>query len=211
MLKILLVGFDNAPGSERNSAWDFVSCAADFCDEERFVQSVKLPLLWDGSFQALVPTILQGWDSAILFGNAPHTSIAIERLALNESDVSLKDAAGRRPKSKTVIAGDEPGYWTDIPYRDLTINLTESGVPAFASHHAGGFVANHVFYQMMHWIQRDHPGMMGGLIQIPENFAISGDLKKRALSCILDTVAGTVEESSALSFDISKLRRASQI
>ena len=206
MIKVLLAGFENDPEQGRNMAWDFISKASEHSNDDRFVQAVQLPLSWDKSFHALLPTILQGWHVALIFGGTSNASIAVERLALNESDVSLKDAAGRRPESKTIIAGDEPGYWTGIPYREITINLTNAGIPSTASHHAGGFVENQVFYRMMHWIQRDHPSMMGGLIRIPQNFDLSVDEKSLALSCILDTLSGCQDETEMLGFDVAKLR-----
>ena len=44
--------------------------------------------------------------------------------------------------------------------------LREAGLPASVSQTAGTFVCNHVFYGLMHTLQR-HPGVRGGFMHLP--------------------------------------------
>jgi pyroglutamyl-peptidase len=41
------------------------------------------------------------------------------------------------------------------------------GIPAAVSRDAGGFLCNHVFYELMHLIATERPGLRGGFVHVP--------------------------------------------
>lgn len=197
------------PDGRGQLAWDAIAHASEHSSEDRHVASLRLPLSWRNGFHALEPQLIQGWDAIVLVGYTEAASLAVERLALNETDARMKDAENRRPLEHAVVAGGEPGFWTGLPYRELTLRLTQRGVPAFSSHHAGAYVPNCVFYHLMRWIQHNQLPMVGGLLQLPVGEGakpFDADVLAKIAPTVIEVLSEQGQRPDSLHFDLDRLR-----
>lgn len=212
-MKILFAAFSPLSDSVDSSAsLEFTSAAKSLSDGVNSVCSLELPSEWDKAFPVLAAALEDHWNAVILIGSREDIdSIAIERIALNECDPSVKDANGRRALSKCIVEAGDPGYWSGLPFRTLVNKISEAGVPCYASHSAGGGLPNYVFYKMMDWISASKSTLVGGLIQVPESdnrLALTAENAKHALHIALDVLSNIESETNEdrLTFDPKKVK-----
>ena len=209
-MKLLFTGFEPATEGAESPTSRWIFDLSELAPESVIVRTVLLPATWDGAFAALQPLLGQGWDAVVCLASKRCDQLAIERVAVNENDVSQKDSEGRRPRSKVIVDGGDAGYWTGLPYRELGLRLTERQIASAASHSAGGGLGNHVFYQLMRWIDRSGQTVVGGLVQVPEAAAAIDANKERRrafLDCIVASVGRSADAADSLSVNVARLQR----
>lgn len=209
-MNVLLTAFAPASEESESQSWSWIKGASTPEDADRYVATLRLPPIWDGCFEILETALRQPWDAVVCVAARPTKSIMIERLALNECDVSRKDSLGRRPRERIIDPEGEAGYWTGLPYRDLTIRLAEAGLVSIASHSAGGQLGNYLFYKLMRWIDRTGSKIVGGLIHVPERFGMSlmaADANRVFLDCLLESIEQTTLRGDGLAVDLDRLDR----
>ncbi|MBC2606529.1 hypothetical protein [Pelagicoccus albus] len=171
------------------------------------VETVELPESWDGCFAPLEQRLAKQWDAVVCLAEKDCDSLAIERVAINEADVTLKDKQGRRPRGKEVLPSGATGHWTSLPYRELAIKFSDAKLPAMASHSAGTGLANYVFYCLMDRLEREKRRIPAGLIQLPSGHANFDKEKGEAfLSVLLQTLDTTKIREDSLMIDMSRMR-----
>lgn len=94
--------------------------------------------------------------------------IRFERVALNLDDAIIPDNAGFCPIAKTIASDGPVAYWSTLPIEEMYAVLTQSGIPAVISNHAGTYVCNHVFYIACHEIERSRIGCRCGFVHVPQ-------------------------------------------
>jgi pyroglutamyl-peptidase len=119
-----------------------------------------------GRFEALLDEHQP--DVAVAFGLARSCDqIRLERVALNLDEATMPDNAGVL-RCGLRIADDGPvGYWSTLPVDRLIEALTEAGLPAGPSGHAGGYVCNHLFYGVRHALERRGRPLPMGFVHVP--------------------------------------------
>jgi pyroglutamyl-peptidase len=92
--------------------------------------------------------------------------VSLERVAINVDDARIADNAGAQPIDRPIVAGGPVAYWSTLPIKAIVAALHAAGLPAAVSQSAGTFVCNHVFYGLMHALER-RPATRGGFIHVP--------------------------------------------
>lgn len=201
-MNLLLVGLESIALPADSVACQWVASLAQVEAEGHMIQSIRLPSSWDGCFGPLQSLLASPWDAVVVFAEKGSGPIAIERIAINETDVSQKDSEGRRPRGKLIENAGEPGYWTTLPYRELASRLTAARFAASSSHSAGTSLANFVCYKLLHELAKRGSEIPAGLIQLPGSLAsVSPDEAKQFLSALLGSLDASGNDSLRLDLD----------
>ncbi|MDQ8197503.1 hypothetical protein QEH56_05050 [Pelagicoccus enzymogenes] len=204
-MNLLLAGLETIDASSQSLACQCVTRCASLEFEGHHVKSVELPARWDDCFHPLESVISQPWDAILILSEKVSDSIAIERIAINETDVSQKDAVGRRPRGKTIEASGDPGYWTTLPYRELASKLTAAKFTAIPSHSAGMALANYACYRMMHALVQQKRHVCAGLLQLPFSGSVfSEEEAKRFMAVLLQSLDPQSVSQDKLGFDLPR-------
>lgn len=169
--KILLTGFEPFGGQEINSSWQAVQLAAGTLrDAGNVVHAVELPCIFGTSAAALRMALDEaGPDLVLAVGQAGgRARLSLERVAVNVDDARIPDNAGNKPVDTPVVEGGPAAYFSTLPIKSCLQELTGRAIAAEVSQTAGTYVCNHVFYTLMHELQRDvHSKAVGGFVHIP--------------------------------------------
>lgn len=204
-MNLLLAGLESIDASAQSLACQCVASLAAVDREHHRVESLSLPARWDDCFKPLETLLDQPWDAIVLFSERVSDSISIERIAINETDVSQKDAIGRRPRGKVIESAGDPGYWTTLPYRELASKLTASQFMAIPSHSAGTALANYACYRLMHGLAQRERRIRAGLLQLPFTGSVfSEEEAKRFVSVLLETLDPEFLAHDGLGIDVSR-------
>lgn len=173
---ILLTGFEPFGGETFNPSWPAVQQAAVALRGAGLqIQTVLLPVEFAASADVLADAIADargaagpgGLELVLAVGQAGGTAgLALERVAINLDDARILDNAGCAPVDEAIVADGPAAYFSSLPVKACLQALADAGIPAAASHSAGTFVCNHVFYAAMHQLS-NLPGTRGGFVHVP--------------------------------------------
>jgi pyroglutamyl-peptidase len=170
MKRILLTGFDPFGGELSNPSWE-VARSLDACllDENHRIVAAQLPCEFASSLQILEAALRQYQPAIVLcLGQAGgRVDISVERIAININDARIPDNAGALPVDVPVIAGGPAAYFSSLPIKAIVYELRQAAIPASVSQTAGTYVCNHVFYGLMHMVQKMDSVKQAGFIHIP--------------------------------------------
>ena len=139
------------------------------------------------------------------------SELSLERVAINVDDARIPDNAGQQPIDRPIVDGGPTAYWSTLPIKAIVAALRSAALPAAVSQTAGTFLCNHLFFALMHALDR-RPGVRGGFLHVPwlpeqaachpGDFALPLDEQVRgvelALKTTLSTTADTRESGGAL-------------
>ncbi|WP_119679761.1 pyroglutamyl-peptidase I family protein [Indioceanicola profundi] len=133
------------------------------------IHGVKLPVAFDRAadafveaFQAVRP------DAVLLFGLAySYDEVRLERLALNLDDAASPDSEGAVRRNRPIVADGPMGYWSSLPVDLILDRLNSAGLTAKPSRDAGGYVCNHLFFRVRHWLETQGLDIPAGFIHVP--------------------------------------------
>ena len=173
---VLLTGFEPFGGDPVNPSREVaqrlhgqVLQAAD--GRTARVVAVQLPCVFHQALDVLGAALAQHRPSLVLaLGLAANrVDISLERVAVNVDDARIPDNAGAQPIDQPVLAGGPAAYFSTLPIKAVVAALQGAGLPAAVSQTAGTFVCNHVFYGLMHRLQRQRrrPPVRGGFMHPP--------------------------------------------
>lgn len=210
-MNLLLAGIESTDAASDAVAWQYLSAASEMDVGEHSVTTLRLPAVWDDCFLTLHSLLDQSWDAVVCLAARDVDVVSVERIAINETDVAIKDRNGRRPRSKLIAAGGEPGYWSGLPYRELSSRFTEAKVEAASSHSAGTGLANYVFYRLMHFFSNDSRDIPAGLIHVPA-CQIASERAECFVAVLLDCLHQRPDSNESLLVDVKsqKVRSAIQ-
>jgi len=168
---VLLTGFAPFDGESVNSSWEAVQALQGEHISGHAVVCAQLPVTFDMSLEQLMELVREHHPALVIcVGQATgRRAISLERIAINIADARIADNAGAQPIDKPVVSGGQPAYFTSLPIKAMLRDLSEAGLPAEVSQTAGTFVCNHLFYGLMHDLQRRRAltGVRGGFIHLP--------------------------------------------
>lgn len=168
---VLLTGFTPFGGADTNSSWQVAQRLDGAVIDGYTVVAALLPTEFDISLELLTELIDRHVPALVVcLGQADgRASISLERVAINITDARIADNAGNQPVDKPVVSGGPPAYFTGLPIKAMLEALKQAGIPGEVSQTAGTFVCNHVFYGLMHALERRRalPGLRGGFIHLP--------------------------------------------
>ena len=165
---VLLTGFEPFGGEALNPAWEAVRVLQGARIGGHRVETRCLPVVFGAALRSLRKA-LAGTRPALVVcvGQAGgRAQVSLERVAINLDDARRVDNAGNAPIDAPVVAGGPAAYFTTLPVKRLRAELQRAGIPAELSLTAGTYVCNHVFYGLMHALQRKR-GVRGGFVHIP--------------------------------------------
>ena len=165
---VLLTGFEPFAGDATNPSWEAVRALDRKCIAGHRVVSVRLPVTFDGSLDALRKAIAKTHPVLVIcVGLAgSRAAISLERIAINIKDARIPDNAGLQPLDEPVVADAPAAYFSTLPIKAMLRALHDAGIPAEVSQTAGTYVCNHVFYGLMHELAA-HRKLRGGFIHVP--------------------------------------------
>jgi pyroglutamyl-peptidase len=157
-MKVLITGFDAFGGLSFNPSEELIKklIRSRPLDSFEEIEALVLPTQYVEASRAILFKI-EHWspDYVIMFGLANDAdSIRLERFALNIADVESADNAGDLKVAETIIGDGPTAYQTDVPLERIKSVLWKQGIDAEVSNHAGAYVCNYVYYQVLHNIRR---------------------------------------------------------
>ncbi|MET8011977.1 pyroglutamyl-peptidase I [Streptomyces sp. NPDC005271] len=169
MTRVLLTGFEPFAGADVNPSWQAVSLAADRPPPGMDVTAVQLSCVFGRALEELDAAVeAADPDLVLCVGQAGgRPGITVERVAINVDDARIADNAGRQPIDEPVVEGGPAAYFAPLPIKACVAAVRAAGIPAAASHTAGTFVCNHVFYGLAHLIATRRPAVRGGFVHVP--------------------------------------------
>ncbi|MCR2821700.1 pyroglutamyl-peptidase I [Lederbergia panacisoli] len=186
--KVLLTGFDPFGGEKINPALEGVKqLDGKFIDDIEIVAQA-VPTVFHESINVVINAIqIHKPDVVICVGQAGgRTQVTPERVAINIDDARIPDNQGNQPIDEPIYEEGPPAYWTTLPVKRIVHEMKKAGVPAAVSNTAGTFVCNHLFYGIMHYLEKNAPHVRGGFIHIP--FIPEQTIEKNAPSLSLDVI-----------------------
>lgn len=178
MPTVLLTGFDAFGGDTVNPSWLAAQALHDEVIGEGMlghrVVAAQLPTTFADSGQVLVKLLRQHKPALVVcVGLAGgRSALSLERVAINVNDARIADNAGAQPVDVPVVKAGPPAYFSSLPIKAILQSLTASGVAAEVSQTAGTFVCNHVFYLLMHALEKQRSlakvrKTKGGFVHVP--------------------------------------------
>jgi pyroglutamyl-peptidase len=168
---VLLTGFSPFGGADTNVSWQVAQLLGGTVIDGHTVISAQLPTEFDISLEALTDLIDKHHPALVVcLGQAGgRQAISLERIAINIADARIADNAGKQPVDKPVVSGGPPAYFTGLPIKAMLQALRDAGIAGEVSQTAGTFVCNHVFYGLMHTLERRRSlkSLRGGFIHLP--------------------------------------------
>lgn len=127
-----------------------------------------IPLRYDEVKLKLLEAIEKHDPSAIICtGQSGAATINLERVAINVADARIPYNCGAQPTDKPIVDGGPVAYWTKLPLRRLLEALKAAGIPTTISNSAGTFGCNHIFYELMHYLDETGWDIPAGFIHVP--------------------------------------------
>jgi len=200
MKKLLLTGFEPFGGYKINPS-DVISQELD----DKSINNIKIvgktiPLRYNEIYPIITELIEETNPEIIInMGQAPRSSIAFERVAVNLADVS-KGAynCGSMPDEEPIIEGGPVAYFSTIPVKKLVKYLTASNIPCYVSNSAGTFGCNQIMYCTLNYLDKNsfYHSIMAGFIHLPllpeqtlntpQSSSMSLSLMKKAIELVIE-------------------------
>ncbi|MGG0289646.1 pyroglutamyl-peptidase I [Bacillus pacificus] len=207
MKTVLLTGFDPFGGESINPAWEVAKSLHEKTVGEYKIISKQVPTVFQKSIQVLKEYIEElNPEMIICIGQAGgRPDITIERVAINVDDARIADNEGNQPVDVPVVEEGPAAYWSTLPMKAIVKRLQEEGIPASVSQTAGTFVCNHLFYGLMHELEKYDKKIKGGFIHIPflpEQASNYPGQPSMSLSTIRKGIELAVEVTTTVEVDI---------
>lgn len=165
---VLLTGFEPFGGESINPSGEIARQLHGTVIGGHRVVGALLPCVFGAAITELKKQIRATKPALIIcVGQAGgRAEITPERVALNVDDARIPDNAGRQPVDRPVVRGGPAAHWSTLPIKAIVAELRRREIPAAVSQTAGTFVCNHVFYGLMHKLQKQRK-VRGGFIHVP--------------------------------------------
>ncbi|MGU3369711.1 pyroglutamyl-peptidase I [Bacillus mycoides] len=169
MKTVLVTGFDPFGGESINPAWEVAKSLHEKTIGEYKIISKQVSTVFHKSIQVLKAYIEELTPEMIIcIGQAGgRPDITIERVAINVDDARIADNEGNKPVDMPVVEEGPIAYWSTLPMKAIVKKLREEGIPSSVSQTAGTFVCNHLFYGLMHELEKHDKKIKGGFVHIP--------------------------------------------
>lgn len=168
---VLLTGFNAFGGDAINPSWLVAQALGGQMMQGHKVLAAQLPTEFAASRQQLAALLRRHKPALVVcLGLAGgRAGLSLERVAINVQDARIADNAGAQPVDVPIVKSGAAAYFSTLPIKAMLQALTAAGIPAQVSQTAGTFVCNHVFYSLMHALnkQRGAARVRGGFVHVP--------------------------------------------
>lgn len=169
-MRVLLSGFAPFGGSGLNPSWEAVR-RLDGIQATDTIElfATKLPVSYREAADRLFASArVICPDVIIAVGQAGGRKVITPELyATNMNDSKNADNEGVVLCGQRILEDGPQQYGSSLPVHDIVGSLTKLGIPVGLSENAGSFVCNHVFYKLMHELQKSEKPIVGGFIHVP--------------------------------------------
>ncbi|MBN2824575.1 MAG: pyroglutamyl-peptidase I, partial [Campylobacterales bacterium] len=168
-LRVLISGFETFGGFKHNPTELMVKQIQKGALklENMSIKAIVLPVTYFQSWEVLKKE-MEAYqpDIVLAFGYAPSSSgVRLERLSHNY-DRGSRDNAGVSHRGKIIKEDANETIPAKLPLESLQSYLQKQGFKVSTSQDAGGYICNHLFYYLMHYIQDKQ--IQGGFIHISD-------------------------------------------
>lgn len=169
MKRILITGFEPFGGEVINPSWELVKRLDNVQIAGYSIIGRQLACAFNLAGEQLAEYLEEFQPAIVLnIGQAGgRQNISLEKVAINLIDARIADNLGNQPIDETISNDGATAYFTNLPLKAISHELTQNGIPNSISYSAGSFVCNYVFYQLMELIERRNLTIQGGFIHIP--------------------------------------------
>lgn len=180
---MIIAGFAPFDGRSRNRSWEAVRRMRS----RPGMAAVELPVDY-GELKKAVPGLADRRPGVILLvGEAPCRHVRVEQVALNVADWDRPDNAGHQPRGEELVAGAPLALRAVWDARAVARRLSQGGIVAAPSFHAGTFACNAALYFALYAL----PDARVGFLHVPQRrwpFGPRLALLVRALDLSLDNL-----------------------
>lgn len=207
MKRVLITGFEPFADHKRNPSQALAEGLNGYMEERYRVESVVLPVSFDGARDLLLRTLANHYDLVISLGLAANRNqLSIEKIALNLIDAPIADNVGNQPQDEKLVAEAPLALMSNLPLRDICANWQEHGLGGKVSYTAGTYVCNAVFYTLGHSQRASSNSWLWGFIHLPLEENLELDRQREAIIQAIELslgVASSVDRSPNNSGEIS--------
>lgn len=169
MKKLLLTAFEPFSGESINPSLEAARKMkrVDFRDAE--IHVAELPVDRYRAVELALELLHSiSPDVVIMLGEAGgRFRVNPERVAINIDDFRIADNAGNQPKDEPIVEGGPAAYFSTLPIRAITDQITKAHIPAAISNSAGAYLCNRLFFSVMHLISIENLPAIAGFIHVP--------------------------------------------
>lgn len=165
---MLLTGFEPFGKWDVNPSWEVARRLDDESIGGVRVEGRRLPVSWEGTWQALKGYIDEvNPDAILMLGLAGRRDyIAVESRGLNTCKL-MADNEGKQPPSGFIVEEGEETVSSTLPVEEIVKSIEELGLPVQVSDDAGGYLCNFALYKAVAWARAERPDMPVGFIHVP--------------------------------------------
>ncbi len=151
MGKILVTGFEAFGGDLLNPTELMLKWIREDNTLSAIFDTLLLPVEFSSAHELVLKNKnLDSYSAIFCFGLAAgRAKISIERVALNWIETSIPDNAGISPKLGPIDPSSEKIYFTKMNIESIRDDLKAAGLPIEISLTAGGYVCNHLYFQLL--------------------------------------------------------------
>lgn len=187
MRKLLITGFEPFGGETTNPSFEVLKLIPDqikdFC-----LTKMQIPVVFDLSANTVIQKAEEiSADVILCIGQAGgRDSVTPEMLGINLRYAGIPDNNGNEPRDEKISENGENAYFTTIPVRKISEEISKKGIPSKISYSAGAYVCNDVIYSLLaHFYDTD---VKVGFIHVPysieQNKEPSMKLEEMALAIV---------------------------
>ncbi|MCO7125943.1 pyroglutamyl-peptidase I [Sporolactobacillus shoreicorticis] len=199
-MRVLLSGFAPFGGSGLNPSWEAVR-RLDGVQATNTVElfATKLPVSYREAADRLFASVrVICPDVIIAVGQAGgREAITPELFAMNRSNSENPDNEGIVLTDQMIVEDGPEKYKSALPVHEIIWTIQKLGIPVELSENAGGFVCNHVFYKLMHELEKNGKSKIGGFIHVP--FLPEQTLENDAPSVGIDQLTEALKQAAIVS------------
>ena len=202
-LRILISGFEPFGGNPRNPTGELAQQYSTPTQVGNvLVKGVVLPVVYYQAWDKLKAEIESFHPDFILsLGFSPGSNeVRLERVAINY-DRGYPDNLGKMHLG-SIAKNGEKRIESDLPVSQVADILQNRSVPTYVSNDAGGYLCNHIFYQVMNY-SLSHPSQPGCFIHLP-NWPIDGNSPRtltNVLRIILEQIESRYHRAALMEFE----------
>lgn len=202
---LLLTGFEPFGKWDVNPSWEVARRLDDETPGGLRVVGRRLPVSWEGTWQALKDYIDEVQPDAILMlglaNKRPY--ISVESQGTNRC-VETPDNAGKQAPGSLINEAGEEQIASTLPVNDIVRSIEALGLPVQVSDDAGGYLRNLATYKALEWARSTDTHMPVGFIHLPnlrevaEEGGLSLEEMGSAVTAAILAIAESLETSQVV-------------
>jgi pyroglutamyl-peptidase len=164
---VLMSGFEPFGGYATNPSYDALVPLDEQLIMDLDIRIIEIPVTWESGWSSLLEEIDDlNADVVIGTGMAGSDAMRFETLARNETSGTDNDDVTM--SGEPVVAGGPATIPVELPVSQMSDAMEDSGFDTMISDNAGDFLCNHVFYNLMYYVDNsDDPPAAAGFIHVP--------------------------------------------